>query len=277
MRVAVNGASLWIEQDGDGPVVMVPTGGGVEFYRRTLSTQFRTRHRVVFVEMRGTGGSSGSVDGLTFADLAGDVEAVRVAMGLGPVAVLGQSNHGCIALEHGLRHPDGNVAVVSVASVLDGRDALKIGLERWGAEASDELKADLDRRMKAHAADTSPISDDERGLRQYLAYGALTWRDPDAAPAYWGGVPFGAGTYLPWIGAAIPGFDASERIRELRSPLLAVCGRYDYVCPVESWAAIGNAPNGRLEIFEHSAHNPQVEEQQRFDEIVGEFLQKAVL
>jgi proline iminopeptidase len=277
VKVDVSGASLWVEHDGDGAPLIVPTGGGVEFYRRTLSPRLRRSFHVVFVEMRGTGGSTGSVDGLTFADLADDVEAVRVALDLGPVAVLGQSNHGCIALEHGLRHPDGNRGVVSVASVLDGRNALSVGLTRWGAEASDEDKADLDRRMKAHANDTTPMSDDERGLRQYFAYGKLSWRDPDSVARYWGGVPFGAGNYLSWIGPALAGFDASERVRDLRPPLLAVAGRHDYVCPLESWAAIGNAPRGTLEVFDDSAHNPQVEEQDRFDDLVIEFLEKAVL
>src|SRR4051812_8798214 len=119
MYVRVEGAQLWVEEDGDGTPLVIPTGAGVEFYRRTLSRRLRNSFHCYFVEMRGTGGSTGSIDGSTFGTLADDVEAVRRALDLGPVVVLGQSNHGCIALEHALRHPEGNAGAISVASVLD--------------------------------------------------------------------------------------------------------------------------------------------------------------
>jgi pimeloyl-ACP methyl ester carboxylesterase len=89
MYVDVKGARLWVEQDGDGIPVLVPTGGGVEFYRRTFSTALRRDFRFVFIEMRGTGGSSGSIAGATFASLADDVHAVARALALRRPFVMG--------------------------------------------------------------------------------------------------------------------------------------------------------------------------------------------
>jgi proline iminopeptidase len=274
MRVGVDGAELWVEQDGDGVPVIVPTGGGVEFYRRTFSPRFRRSVRVLYVEMRGTGGSTGCVADQTFASLADDVEAVRLALGLGPAIVLGHSNHGCIALEHGLRHPEGNAGVVSVASVLDGTKALPTGMARWEAEATAAQQADLARRMAEFDASPGHLGDDEAAIRRYLSFAPLGWRQPNGVIGYWGGFPVGAGQYFHWMTGTIPTFDGSDRIGQLRPPLLTIAGRYDYLCPVETWAALEPSDARQLVVFEDSAHNPQLEEQARFDELVLDFVQK---
>jgi proline iminopeptidase len=272
MHVAVEGADLWVEEDGDGVPLVIPTGAGVEFYRRTLSRRLRGSFHCYFVEMRGTGGSTGSIDGATFGSLADDVEAVRLALGLGPVVTLGQSNHGCIALEHALRHPAGSAGAISVASVLDGRETFALGMARWAAESTQAQKDDVERRTQAMADLQHPMSMDELMVRQYLTIAPLAWRDPDLAWPCWGGFPAGIGTYLPWMATTIAAFDARERLRTLERPLLAICGRYDYVCPVETWEGIEVAPTARLELLADSAHNPQIEDQARFDELVIDFV-----
>lgn len=272
MHVAVEGADLWVEEDGEGIPLVIPTGAGVEFYRRTISRQLRHRFHCCFVEMRGTGGSTGSIEGATFGSLADDVEAVRLGLGLGPVVVLGQSNHGCIALEHALRHPEGSAGAISVASVLDGREAFALGMARWEAESTQAQRDDVARRTQALAEISHPMSDDEMMVRQYVAIAPLAWRDPDLAWPCWAGFPAGLGRYMPWMVGALAEQDASERIAGLERPLLAICGRYDYVCPVETWTGIERAPSARLEVLD-TAHNPQIEDQARFDELVTAFVE----
>lgn len=272
MYVDVDGARLWVEQDGEGIPILVPTGGGVEFYRRTFSRLLRARHHFHFIEMRGAGASTGTIQGATFASLADDVEAVRRALGLGRVFVMGQSNHGCIAVEYGLRHPDACAGAISVASVGDGRGAFELGRKRWEAEASPAQKADLAARMAELAKlQGQPISAPEGVLRGYLAMAPLAWRDPALAWPHWGSYP-GGSEYFPWIGTALPAWHAD--LRALRVPLLAISGRYDYLCPHETWTRITEAPKAHLVVFEESAHNPQVEEQERFDAVVRAFLRE---
>jgi proline iminopeptidase len=279
MHIDVDGASLRVEREGEGTPVLVPTGGGVEFYRRTLSPALRRRFQLHFVEMRGTGGSTGSVRDASFGTLADDLEQVRRSLSLGPAVVLGHSNHGCIALEHGLRHPAGSAGVVSVAGVLDGRRALQIGMERWQTEASPEQQCDLDTRMAAFAAaDTSAMSHDERTIRQYLSLAPLGWREPDRAARSWGDqVVAGVGAYFDWMRGAVAAYDATDRVHTLSVPVLAVVGRHDYICPLETWAAAIGAAAVRLAVFEHSAHHPQVEEPDRFDDLVTSFVGAALV
>jgi pimeloyl-ACP methyl ester carboxylesterase len=55
-------------------------------------------------------------------------------------------------------------------------------------------------------------------------------------------------------------------------PLLAICGRSDYLCPLETWDALRETPQRRRVVLERSAHNPQVEEQATFDALVRAFI-----
>jgi pimeloyl-ACP methyl ester carboxylesterase len=62
---------------------------------------------------------------------------------------------------------------------------------------------------------------------------------------------------------------------EIDAPVLAVSGRFDYLCPVERWTErISRLPKGTLHVFEHSAHNPQMEEQGDFDDLVIGFIER---
>ncbi len=74
---------------------------------------------------------------------------------------------------------------------------------------------------------------------------------------------------LPWIGATLPAWRAP--LETLRVPLLAICGLRDYLCPPETWDSFLAVPALRRVVLENSAHNPQIEEQARFDELVRAF------
>jgi proline iminopeptidase len=281
MRVDIGDVELWVEDDqGSGPPVLVPTGGGITFYRNTFSPRLARELRLIYVENRGTGGSSGSLEGSTFASLADDLDAARKALGLGKVAVMGQSNHGCIAMEYGLRHPDATAAVVSVASVAAMPGGFAAGLALWEQEADDTRKAALAERQAAFAAlDKTGMTVDEVAVRSYVSVAPLGWRDLSTDVwALWGraGVN-GAASLFEWMPAALAAFDVRPRFPEYRVPVLVVSGRYDYLCLPGPWdESIGALPGARFELFERSAHNPQYEEQDRFDDLVIGFVKEHV-
>ncbi|HYL60525.1 MAG TPA: alpha/beta hydrolase [Candidatus Acidoferrales bacterium] len=274
--VPVKGAELRVVEQGAGVPVFVPCGAGIEFYRNTFSARLPQNMRFIYVEMRGTGGSTGAIAGSTFASLADDVDDVRAALGLNRAIVLGHSNHGCIAVEYALRHPAQCLAAISACSSPDFSRAFAFGQQRWQKEASAEAQADLARRYaEFEAMDKSKMSADEVSIRQYIAMAPLGWHDPTFdVSKVWGGMPRGAADYMRLIifehGST---WNIVPRLPEIKVPLLAASGRYDYLCPVELWAeSIDRVPDGRLEIFESSAHNPQVEERERFDSVILDFV-----
>jgi proline iminopeptidase len=276
--VDVDGAELCVEADGssDAVTVLVPSGAGSAFYRNTFSAGLTTSLRFVYVDMRGTGRSTGCVDDTTtFASLADDLDRVRAALGLERVAVLGHSNHGCIALEYALRHPERALAAVSVGSVPDFRDAFGIGTRRWEADSPPPARADLARRMADfESCDVSAMDRDEQWVRRYVSMAPLAWHDAQIDRwAVWDGVPRGAAAYIDWMVSHAQTWNLVPRLAEITVPVLALCGRYDYLCPVELWeGAIDRLPAGRLVVFEESGHNPQLEQQEAFDHALLAFL-----
>jgi proline iminopeptidase len=269
-----DGTSLHVvDGGGSGPAVLAPTGGGVAFYENTFSPALKAALRLIHVEMRGTGGSTGTIDGATFASLADDLEAVRAALGLERPFVMGHSNHGCIAIEYGLRHAAQAAGVIAVGSSPDFSRAFSLGQELWAKRAPASAQERLAANLAAFdALDTTAMDPDEEMLQRYLALSPLGWRDHtfDAVPT-WGGAPRGLGAYMAWMMAFGGNWDVTPRLAELTVPVFALSGRHDYLCPVELWeGCVDRAPGGRLVVFEHSAHNPQYEEAEAFDrELLG--------
>lgn len=77
------------------------------------------KRRVIFFDQPGTGQSwpLDTADTLTVGDALASIDAVRAAVGVSRIVVLGHSWGGYVALAYGIRHPDNVEAVVLVGSV----------------------------------------------------------------------------------------------------------------------------------------------------------------
>ena len=91
MNVSVQGAELYYSTRGNGPACLVLSGIGTEPYERQTPPQLSDRLRLVYVDLRGCGRSTGEITDLTFDVLAGDLEAIRTDLGVERIAVLGHS------------------------------------------------------------------------------------------------------------------------------------------------------------------------------------------
>jgi 4,5:9,10-diseco-3-hydroxy-5,9,17-trioxoandrosta-1(10),2-diene-4-oate hydrolase len=71
------------------------------------------------------------------------------------------------------------------------------------------------------------------------------------------------------------GIVVQQRLKELAMPTLLIWGRHDHIFPaVHAEAALEQLANGRVEIFEDSGHTPQMEEPDRFNRLVLDFLRE---
>lgn len=69
------------------------------------------------------------------------------------------------------------------------------------------------------------------------------------------------------LAATLPDF--LNTAKELAVPVYLLLGRHDYNCPVElaeNWLNQLNAPEKKLIYFENSAHSPQWEEAEKWNE-----------
>ncbi len=86
MIVSVQGADLFYSTRGTGPTCLVLSAIGTRPYERLTPPQLSDGLRLVYVDLRGGGGSTGEPADLTFDRLAGDLKAIRLDLGVERIA-----------------------------------------------------------------------------------------------------------------------------------------------------------------------------------------------
>ena len=92
-----------------------------------------------------------------------------------------------------------------------------------------------------------------------------------AVPAFEGLIDRHQREIMAYIVRSLGDFDLSDQISRLSLPALVIHGRYDPI-PVSSSERIARLLGAGIEVFEHSAHMPFVEEHERFLRVSEDFL-----
>ena len=268
MTVTVDGAELYCTVHGSGPVCLVPSAIGTAPYERQMAPQLSDHLTMVCVDLRGGGRSTGRAADLTFDRFTEDVDAIRGALGVDRVALLGHSILGILALECGRRLPDRVSHVVTVGTPPHG------DMNALGARSAAFFEADADDHRKQRMRDNlAALPPDPSPGQILLAQTPMRFHDPtvDAAPLFTDAVSRPellmhlAGTLAAdWTITADPG--------SLTVPILLTHGRSDYTVP-HLWAGIpATLPDATFRLFEASGHQPFFEEPERFTAVDTEWI-----
>src|SRR6185295_4626233 len=261
MIVSTQGAELYCSTRGEGPACLVPCHLGTRPYEIQMPAQLSERLELVFVDLRGSGRSSGDFSDLDFDRLAADLEAVRAALGRERIAVLGHSILGVLAIEYGRRCPNSVSHVVAVGPP-PSTDMARLAAQSaafFEEDASDIRKQLLRENMASLPAGAS--------MRQAMyAQTPLRFFDPrfDAAPLF-AGADVRPQVFAHLLGAMTAGWDITVDKDTLRAPIFLALGRYDYIVPHTLWEGIPETlPDAEPHLFERSGHQPFCEEPERF-------------
>lgn len=265
MTVSVKGAELFYATRGEGPACLVLSSMGTRFNERQMSGPLSDRLKLVHVDLRGSGRSTGEPADLSFDVLAEDLEAVRADLGVERVAVLGHSILGALAIEYGRRRPESVSHVIAVGTPPRGDMAWLSaqGAAFFEKEASEERKQVLRDNMARLPPGASPVE-------VMLAQMPVRFFDPrfDPTPLL-AESEFKPRFFEHLLGTLTPGWDVTAGASSLRAPLLIALGRHDYTVPHVLWEGVASTlPRTTVEIFERSGHQPFFEEPERFAEVV---------
>ena len=245
---------------GRGPVCLVLTSIGTKPYERQMPAALDEHLTLVFVDVRGSGRSTGAASDLTFDVLADDLEAVRAALGVERLAVLGHSIVGMLAVEYARRRPETVSHAIMVGTPPRGdMTVLQASTAAYFEQhASDERK----RILRENIAALSPAAPPAQAM---FAQTPLRFFDPhfDALPLFAGAEPRPE-MLMHLLGTLAPTWDVTAG-SALQARLLIAHGRHDYTVPHLLWDAVLPAlPTATKKIFEESGHQPFVEEPERF-------------
>ena len=261
MAVSVKGAELFYSTRGKGPTCLVLSAIGTKPYERQTPPELSDRLRLVYVDLRGSGRSTGEPTDLTFDTLADELEAIRGDLGVERVAVLGHSILGMLAIEYGRRCPASVSHVIAVGTPPSG------DLARLSAEAGRFFEQDASEERKRILRDNLAKLPPGASLVQTLfAQTPMRFFDArfDAAPLF-AEADFKPGLLKHIMGTLAPAWDVTFESTALRVPIFIAQGRYDYTGPYVLWEGIAaKLANATLQIFEQSGHQPFFEEPDQF-------------
>jgi L-proline amide hydrolase len=205
-----------------------------------------------------------------------EVGAVRRALGLDRLHLLGQSWGGMLGMEYAVTHPAGLASLVvadspgSMRQWVEEADRLRSALpsevqqaltqhEAAGTTDSPEYQAAMLEFYRRHVCRTDPWPDCVARAFEKLEQ----W--PEVYHAMNGPSEFHViGTLKDW--------SIVDRLGEIRVPTLLLSGRYDEATPAIVETVQRGIPGSEWVIFEHSSHLPHVEETERYLQVLGEFL-----
>ena len=259
--VSVNGAELYYSVQGAGPTCFVLSAIGTEPYKRLTPPQLTDRLRLVYVELRGSGRSTGDPAELTFEVLADDLEAIRRDLGVDQVAILGHSILGVLAVEYGKRRPE------SVSHVIIAGTPPRVDMAAIAAASAAYFEENASEDRKQVLQDNLASLPEGASMAQSMyAHTPMRFYDPrfDSAPLFEGG-DAGLGLLQHLMGTLMPGWNISAESSALDVPIFIAHGRHDYTIPHILWdGVVDELPTATLQIFEKSGHQPFFEEPDTF-------------
>lgn len=262
--VEVDGCSVHVVDEGEGPAVLLLHGSGpgttgAGAWAATMQALGASGHFVA-PDQAGFGRTPlppGTRGGLgVWTDLAA---GLMDALGVGSYAVVGHSMGGAVALNLAATRPHQVTRIVAVATMGAPGAPLSGDLDvLWGAPADHDGARDMLTRLMFDAAlvTESAVAARAEAMREGAAAFASIFPPPRER----------------WVEDLTL---SAETLAGIRAPVLLVHGAEDGVTPLTTAALplLSHLPDVRLHVFGRCGHVPAVEHPHEFRHLLADFLQ----
>lgn len=280
-RVIVPGGRVWYRIVGSSdtvPLVILHGGPGAGHdYLESLG-ELSADRTVVFFDQLGCGRSDKPDDVSLWyiGRYVKELEALRDALGLSRIHLLGHSWGGWLAIEYMMNNPSG-VESLTLASTSSSIPQAASETARLKAELPGEV---LEVLLKGEAAGDVHSREYAAAEKEFLKRHLCRlepWPDSVVRSMKNGmedPIPYqtiqGPNEFT--FDGNLKDWDRTDRLSEISVPTLITVGRHDELTPVCAETLLNGIPNSRLVIFEDSAHVSHLEEQDKFLQTLRGFL-----
>jgi proline iminopeptidase len=255
------------------PLIAVNGGPGLShayMMQNDLWQRVAAHRLVVLYDQRGTGASKHVQPSApqTMEAQVADLDAVRKALGLERVAVLGDSYGGMIAMAYAAAHPEHIARLILSDSAAPSWKGLVHLLPQVFPDREEQGEAEA----KKLSAD--PEAAARAGLVNHMRQMFYSAEMRDAYLAHMGDLGF-----EPAVGRAVQqateNLDLTAKLADFKFPTLVITGRYDMnVAPLTAWRMAHAIPGAQLVFFEKSGHLPAYEEPEKYHKVLEDFLKR---
>lgn len=274
--VEVRGAKLRYLVEGSGSPALVI--GSAVYYQRSFSQELRNDLRLVFIDLRHFAEDDGSLEPeeVTLDTYLDDIERIRARTGFEQGIVIGHSHHGNLALEYAKRYPERVTHLVMIGSPpLEVTRTIEEAEKYWNDHASEARKRALGKRLAAlERRPLETYTPEEMYVARYQAEAPKYWYDLDYdAASLWEGMPINIGAMKRFRDFFADGYEMSWDERRMTAPVLVVMGEHDYAVPHTLWDEVRpRLSNLTYQLFDRSGHTPQLEQPDRFDRMLLDWI-----
>lgn len=275
MLLTVDDTALYYQRYGKGvPVLIMHGGPGLDHsYLRPALDALGHVAELIYYDYPGHGRSQGRelVATMSIERLADEAEALRVALKLPKVVVLGHGFGGFVAQSYAQRHPD-SLRGLLLCSTSAAWDYPEIMIGQAHSQASPAQMAAL----MACMTRPMPSDMDLRTLwRQSLPLYFYRFT-PDQGTALCEGIRYNAEAYNRGLFELAPNFNATPWLQDIRVPTVVMAGAHDFMTPQQhaSERLLKHLPQASLAVFENSGHYPFIEETTAFCHTVRQYLRQ---
>ncbi len=287
--INANGVMIYYEEFGQGKPLMIVHGGpgASHDYFLPYLIPLAKNHKLIFIDERGSGRSERleDVTKYTVENMVEDVEAVRKALNLGKISLLGHSYGGVLAQAYALKYQK-NLTHLILCSTFSSTKAMNDVFVKIKENMDPSLRAKIDSLEKAGLYGNGLPYEQNRYTNEYMiaAWGQgyfpyLYQKHPDANydPAsgsmswylyreMWGS----DGEYI--IDGNLKSVEYTDRLATIHVPTLITCGDHDECDPSLSKVMHEKIKDSKLVIFPESGHMTFVDQPNLFMKTVNDFL-----
>jgi proline iminopeptidase len=287
--VDANGVMIYYKTLGKGEPLMIVHGGpgaSHDYLLPYLLPLART-NKLIFIDERGSGRSSGLEDpsGYTVENMVEDVEAVRTALNLGKMNLLGHSYGGVLAQAYALKYQQ-NLDHLILCSTFHSTRMLNDVFQQMLAKMTPDLRGRIQKMEKeglfGHGKDYEKNRYTDEYMKAawgegYFPYLYQKHPDPNYDPGFagtswalyremWGS----HGEFV--VDGNLSSVEYGDRLGTIKVPTLITVGDHDEVDPSIAKDMQARIPGSKLVILPDSGHMTFVDQPTMFVSAVDDFI-----
>lgn len=284
--IPFKGHETWYRIYGDGeapgklPLLCLHGGpGAAHDYLESLAALAASGRRVIFYDQLGCGRSSipeSKPEMWTVELFVEEADAVRQALGLERIHLLGQSWGGMLAMEYALTQPDGLQSLTVASS--------PASMIQWVEEANrlrEELPPEVQQKLLRHEAAGTVDSSEYTAAMQvfYDRHVCRVLPNPEYVQRSFAAIERNPEVYYTMNGPSefhvigtLKEWNIIPRLGEIDVPTLVTSGRFDEATPLIAGTVHEGIRGSRWVLFEESSHMPHAEEPERYLDVLTGFL-----
>jgi proline iminopeptidase len=280
--VQAPGGNVWYKIEGKGSrvplLVLHGRPGAGHDYLEPLGSLGDERP-VVFYDQLGCGRSDipDDISLWTISRFVREISAVREALGLDRIHLLGQSWGGWLAIEYMLDHPDG-IASLTLCNTSASATAFEAGARSLLEGLPEDVRQAIE-RSEAEGTTQSPeyLAASFAFMRQHLCRLevwpeclARTGVNVQMSPVYrhmWGPSEF-------TMTGNLAGWDRTRLLGEINTPTLVISGPYGEMVPELADELSHGIPGAHAVMIEDTSHTPWIENPDAFFTVLRDFLRR---